>query len=287
MRLLGLERGYVLVAGMALTPYAAATTWIPVLIALVLRRRAVALVSLAAAAGLVVVVAPRAVGGPQHGLPGGRHLSVMTANLRFGQAEPGALLELARKYDVDVLSLQELTPDAVPRLDAAGARERFPHRILDARPEARGSGIMSRLPLRDARRSPPPGPAMPEATVIVPGAQPLHVKAVHPVAPSPGGMWRWVRDIDGLPQASPDGPVRVLIGDFNATLDHARMRRLLASGYRDAAEVVGDGLHATYWVIQIDHVLVDRRTRVTAAAFHDLPGSDHDAMTATVALPAA
>jgi hypothetical protein len=59
------------------------------------------------------------------------------------------------------------------------------------------------------------------------------------------------------------------------------------SGYVDAAEVVGDGLRGTYWVIQIDRVLVDRRARVTAAAFHDLPGSDHDAMTATVSVPPA
>jgi endonuclease/exonuclease/phosphatase family metal-dependent hydrolase len=287
VRLPGLERGYLLVAMVAFTPYAAATSWIPVLVALLLRQRVVAVAALAVAVGLVAAVAPRAIGGPQDPLPGGRSLSVMTANLRFGQADPRALLELARRYDVDVLSLQELTPDAVPRLDAVGARERFPHRILDARPEARGSGILSRLELRDARRSPPPGPAMPEATVVVPGAAPVHVKAVHPVAPNRGGMWRWYRDMDGLPRATPAGPMRMLIGDFNATLDHERLRRVVRSGYADAAEAVGDGLRGSYWVIQIDHVLVDRRARVTAAAFHDLPGSDHDALTATVSLPAA
>lgn len=286
VRLGGLETGYVLVAAMAVTPYAAATAWIPVVVALLLRRRAVAVLALAAAVALVAVVAPRALGGPQDALPGGRPLSVMTANLRFGRADPRALLELAREHDVEVLSLQELTPDAVPRLDAAGARERFPHRILDSRAGARGSGIMSRHPLRDARQSPPPGPAMPEATVLVPGARPLEVKAVHPVAPLRSlGTWRWIRDLDGLPRATPDGELRMLIGDFNATLDHKRMRRLLGSGYVDAAEKVGDGLRGTSRFIQIDHVLVDRRARVTAAAFHDVPGSDHDAMTARVSLP--
>jgi endonuclease/exonuclease/phosphatase family metal-dependent hydrolase len=287
VRLPGLERGYVLVAGMALTPYAAATSWIPVVVALVLRRRAVAVASLAAAVGLVTVVAPRALGGPQDPLPGGRGLSVMTANLRFGQADPQALMELVRRYEVEVLSLQELTLEGVRRLDAAGIREHFPYRFLDPRPGARGSGIMSRFPLRDARPSPPPGPAMPEATVLVPGAQPLYVKAVHPVAPNRGGMWRWYRDMDGLPRATRDGPLRMLIGDFNATLDHERMRRVVRSGYADAAEVMGAGLDGSYWVIQIDRVLVDRRARVTAAAFHDLPGSDHEAMTATVSLPPA
>jgi endonuclease/exonuclease/phosphatase (EEP) superfamily protein YafD len=284
VRLFGLERGYAMVALVAVTPYAAVTAWVPVAVALLLRRRAVALVSFAAAVALAAVVAPRLLGGPQDPLPGGRPLSVMTANLRFGEADPRALLELAREHDVEVLSLQELTLEGVRRLDAAGVRELFPHRFLDPRPEARGSGIMSRHPLRDARPSPPPGPAMPEATVLVPGAQPLEVKAVHPVAPA-RRMWRWIRDMDGLPRATPDGPLRMLIGDFNATLDHARMRRLIDSGYADAAEVMGDGLHGTYWVIQIDHVLVDRRARVMAAQFHDLPGSDHEAMTATVSLP--
>ena len=287
VRLGGLERGYPLIAAMALTPYAAATAWMPVVVALVLRRRAVALLALAPAVALVLAVAPRALGGPQDALPGGRSLSVMTANIRFGQADPRALLAIAREHRVEVLSLQELTPDAVPRLDAAGARALFPYRIIDPRPGARGSGILSRHPLADARRSPPPGPAMPEATVALPGARPLRVKAVHPVAPAPGDTWRWKRDMDGLPRAAADGPLRMLIGDFNATLDHARMRRVLDTGYVDAAERTGDGLRGSYWLIQIDHVLVDRRARVIAASFHDLPGSDHDALTVTVSLPAA
>jgi endonuclease/exonuclease/phosphatase family metal-dependent hydrolase len=142
--------------------------------------------------------------------------------------------------------------------------------------------------LRDERRPPPPGNAMPEAVVDVPGAQPVFVKAVHPVAPRSGGLegiGRWEADLDALPAATPDGPLRLLLGDFNATLDHAHLRRVLDRGYADAADVTGGGLHPTYSIIQIDHMLVDRRARVTATAFHDLAGSDHKAMTATVSVP--
>jgi endonuclease/exonuclease/phosphatase (EEP) superfamily protein YafD len=285
VRLGGLERSYLLVATMAFTPYAAATAWIPVVVAVVLRRRLMALVALVPAVALTAVVAPRALGGPQDAVAGGQPVSVMTANLRRGAADPRALMALVRTHHVELLSLQELTPEAAVLLDAAGLEEAFPHRILDPRAGARGSGILSRHPLRDERFSPPPGPAMPEATVLVPGAQPLVVKAVHPVAPGIGGMWRWERDLDGLPSATPGGAMRMLAGDFNATLDHKRMRRLLGTGYADAADTVGDGLRATYSLVQIDHVLVDRRARVTAAAFHDVPGSDHAAMTATISLP--
>jgi len=286
IRLGGLERGFLLVAAMAFTPYAAATAWIPVVVALVLRRRLVALAALVACVALAVVVVPRAFGGSEESLRVGRPLSVMSANIRRGEADPSALVELARRHDVEVLSVQELTPDAVPRLDAAGLRELFPHRILDARAGARGSGLLSRHPLRDARPSPPPGPAMPEATVLVPGAMPVWAKAVHPVAPGTGGTWRWERDLNGMPDATPDGPLRMLVGDFNATLDHEELRQVLDTGYLDGADATGNGLRPTYKGIQIDRLLVDRRARVTALAFHDLPRSDHDALTATVSLPA-
>jgi endonuclease/exonuclease/phosphatase (EEP) superfamily protein YafD len=283
----GLEEGYVLVAAIAFTPYAAATAWIPVVVALVLGQRLLALASLVAFGALAAVVVPRALGGPDDGLPGGRPLSVMSANIRRGEADPRALMALVRRHDVEVLSLQELTPEAVPRLDAAGLRERFPHRVLDPRAGARGGGLLSRHPLQEARQSPPPGPAMPEATILVPGALAVDAKSVHPVAPGVGGTWRWNRDLDGLPSATPGGPLWMLLGDFNATLDHARLRRLLDTGYRDAADATGSGLRPTFKGIQIDRLLVDRRAQVTAFAFHNLPGSDHDALTATVSLPPA
>jgi hypothetical protein len=127
---------------------------------------------------------------------------------------------------------------------------------------------------------------MPEATVVAPMTVPVDVKAVHPVAPGVGGTWRWKRDLDGLPPATPDGRLRMLVGDFNATLDHRRLRKLVDTGYVDAADATGDGLRPTFrGMIQIDRVLVDRRAGIAAVAFHDLRGSDHDALTATVRLP--
>ena len=44
--------------------------------------------------------------------------------------------------------------------------------------------------------------------------------------------------------------MRLLVGDFNATLDHAALRRLLDTGYRDAASVVGQGMTPTCWPIR-------------------------------------
>jgi endonuclease/exonuclease/phosphatase family metal-dependent hydrolase len=92
-----------------------------------------------------------------------------------------------------------------------------------------------------------------------------------------------------------DGPVRVLLGDFNATLDHGGLRELIATGYRDAAEVTGQGLVGTWGPydgdrippVVIDHVLADRRIGVRRFAVHGIPGGDHRAIVAELTLPSA
>jgi endonuclease/exonuclease/phosphatase family metal-dependent hydrolase len=132
--------------------------------------------------------------------------------------------------------------------------------------------------------------AMPEATLHVPGAPAIRVKAVHPVAPLRDDVAVWLDGMRSLPRATPDGAMRMLIGDFNATLDHDELRHLISSGYVDAADATGKGLHGTYPArrrlrLAIDHVLVDRRARVTGFDVHLVPGSDHRAITATIRLP--
>jgi endonuclease/exonuclease/phosphatase (EEP) superfamily protein YafD len=293
VRLLGLEPGAPLIGALALTPLVAATAWLPVLLALALRSRAVAAVAALVAVALAAVVLPRALGGPQAPLAAGRSLSVMTANLRYGHGDSDAVMQLVRRHDVDVLSLQELTPAAVRRLDRAGARARFPYRVLEPRSGASGSGLLSRLPLRAAARPPGTPHAMPQAQLAVPGVGAMLVKAVHTIPPLGGDVSAWRAELRSLPCATPDGELRLLIGDFNATLDHHELRALIASGYRDASDTAGVGLDGTYGVwprlpirIAIDHVLVDRRAHVTHAAVERIPGSDHRALLATLSLPA-
>jgi endonuclease/exonuclease/phosphatase (EEP) superfamily protein YafD len=84
-----------------------------------------------------------------------------------------------------------------------------------------------------------------------------------------------------------DPPV-ILAGDFNATLDHARLREAIARGYVDAAAALGRGLDRTFLTgppITIDHVLMDRRCGVSEVKVHSVRGSDHRAVLAVVRLP--
>ncbi|MDQ3630701.1 MAG: endonuclease/exonuclease/phosphatase family protein [Actinomycetota bacterium] len=295
VRALGLDLGHPVVAAISFTPYAAATAWLPVVAALLLRRRRVALVAVVAAGGLAAAILPRALGDER--IPEGANgptLRVMSANLLFGNADMAALVRLARAQDVDVLSVQELTPQAVARLDAAGGRALFPSRVLVARSSAVGSGLLARLPLRDRSPEDAAVAAQPEAELRLPGAPPVRIKAVHPFPPITARQEAaWRAAIDGLPRpgAEPDGPLRVLAGDFNATLDHRVLRDLLGDGYVDAADAVGAGLVPT-WPrastrppITIDHVLLDERIGVRSFSVHDVPGSDHRAVIAELVLP--
>jgi endonuclease/exonuclease/phosphatase (EEP) superfamily protein YafD len=289
VRTFGLEAGP-LVPAVSFTPFVAATAWIPIVAALALRRRAAALVATAAAAALVLAVVPRVLDGPEPALANGRALHVLTVNLAYGHADPRAVVALADRYDADLVSLQEMTPGAVAALDRAGFAGRYPHRVLDARQGAQGSGLLARHPLTDPRRPQGMRMAMPEATLRVPGAAPVRVKAIHPVPPLGDDIAVWRDAMRGLPRATPDGGLRMLVGDFNATLDHDELRDLLDSGYVDAADAVGGGLQGTYPSrrrvrIAIDHVLVDRRVRVTDARVRYVPGSDHRAVTAAMLLP--
>lgn len=74
-------------------------------------------------------------------------LRVMTANLYLGLADAGKLVQSTQAgAGVDVLAVQELTPEEVERLQAAGIDRSLPYRVLEARDEAAGVGICSPFP---------------------------------------------------------------------------------------------------------------------------------------------
>ena len=149
------------------------------------------------------------------------------------------------------------------------------------------------MPLREA-----PAPAgtrygLSAAAASPRGAAPFEVLAIHVPAPtSPGDTADWRRDLRKLP-SSGEGGLRILAGDFNATLDHAELRRLIGRGYRDAAEQAGVGLQMTWStdasplpaMVAIDHVLADRRIRVASARTVAIPGSDHRGVLTELVLP--
>ncbi|MEU7878607.1 endonuclease/exonuclease/phosphatase family protein [Microbispora bryophytorum] len=279
------------VALMTATPYVAAASLLAVLIALAARRAAVIAVAVVASAILAAVVLPRAAGSAPTAT--GPSLRILTVNLRFGAGDAATVVDLVRRLEPDVLSTQELTPEAVGALDAAGVARLLPYRHLEDGPGPSGSGIYARHPLTGAPDfAPEGGHNMPRARLTLPSGPPVEIVDVHTLAPRNGrDVVQWAAELAALPAASP-GVVRVLAGDFNASLDHAALRTVLGRGYADAADATGDGLTTTWPanrsyppLITIDHVLYDRRAAAVSTSVHRVPGSDHRALFAELRLP--
>jgi endonuclease/exonuclease/phosphatase (EEP) superfamily protein YafD len=293
LRLLGIDGTRHMVAATALTPYTTAAGVLLGCFALLVRRWAAGTLVLLVAVVLVAAVLPRAF--PDSRPNGvGVEVRVMSLNLLFGRADAVAVVAAVRDNRIDVLSLQELTPEAVAGLDRAGLRALLPHRVFQAERGAGGSGIASRHPVTGRALTPPGTMRQPGALVDLPGKQDVEVVAVHAEPPVViTGPEAWQRELAGLPDRDLTGPPRVLAGDFNATLDHVGLRRLLSNGYVDAADEVGSGLvptwpSGTFWPppVTIDHVLVDSRCPVDTYGVLAIAGTDHRAVVTKFVVPA-
>ncbi|MFI5844933.1 endonuclease/exonuclease/phosphatase family protein [Catenuloplanes sp. NPDC051500] len=294
IRGLGLDHGPIIQL-IAFTPYVTAATLVLAVLMLALRRWPTAVLTTLAALALTAMVLPRALPDADRGAGGGPELRVMTTNVLGGGADPDALIALIRENRVDLLAVQEFTPDVAAELDARGLATLLPYRQLHPINSAAGSALYSRYPLTETGvREHTSGFAQAYGTVTVPGGRPVIAESVHPMAP-----WGlpvlddWRADLENEPRATPGGPVRLLLGDFNSTLDHSPLRALIASGYQDAADVTGNGLTGTWGPydgslippVQLDHVLADRRIRVESLRVLHLPGSDHRPVLAELSLP--
>ncbi|MGH3434429.1 MAG: endonuclease/exonuclease/phosphatase family protein [Thermocrispum sp.] len=274
---------------LALTPYVAAGGVLLTLFIAVFRRWGSAVVVFALTAALGLTLLPRYIGDAQPGT-GGPILRVLAVNMYFGEADPAAIVAVARARAVDVVALSEMTPAAAAGLEQAGLSELLPHQHFQAAYGASGSGIASRYPLRPVDLVGPTTFQQPNAALDV-GGRAVEVVAVHSLPPVTRYA-AWASDLRSLPRTDKQGAIRVLAGDFNASLDHAEFRRLLDLGYVDAADQLGMGLVATWPQrrsappVTLDHVLVDSRAAVRGFRVVDISGSDHLAVLATLQLPA-
>lgn len=291
VRVGGLERGFPLVQLVAYTPYGLLLSLLALLFVVLCRRWLAAGFLLLAVIGLALVVLPREFGGPER-VEGGQPVRVLSLNLGVGYAHADQVADLARVRDADIVAVQELTPEAATELDQEGFLTDYPHRVLQPDSGAAGGGIYSRWPLRD-QGSLVAELHQPVVDVEVPGSIPIQVVSVHPMAPTtPTRTGQWSNELKSLPAAySADLPL-VLAGDFNATLDHANLRDLLDTGYRDAADVTGDGLVTTWPAtiepklpVTLDHVLAERGISFGQYDVEKVDGTDHRAVIVEMILP--
>lgn len=224
-------------------------------------------------------------------------MRVLSSNLRLGLADSRSFVELAAK-SADVISVSELTPEAVAGFEKAGLDHAFPFSIRHPAPGAGGIGLWSRYPLITVF---PENPETAAARVQVPGVRldPL-VMSVHvfsPLAYDKDSVDGWEESIAGTQELLNQltvtaGMAAVIVaGDFNSTPDMRQFRDLLTNGYQNAADQTGVGLLPTFpansWMpplLAIDHVLIKNATATSLSAL-TIAGSDHRALLATVRVP--
>lgn len=220
-------------------------------------------------------------------------LTVMTANLHLGGADPESVARAISSNGVDVAMLEEVTPGQLRGLRSAGVRALLPYAVDSSKPGARGVVLLSRYRLSDVGVDNKFFLGLVHARLDIAGHSGPTVAALHVSGPYPQSATGWRDDLrrlgPTLHRLSSDAPGGfVAAGDFNATTDNAPFRALLGHGLRDAGDLSAQPLVTTYPadsaippVIDIDHVLTD------APAARDLrtvriPGSDHRALIADI-----
>ncbi|MFE6864606.1 protein kinase [Nocardia sp. NPDC057668] len=229
---------------------------------------------------------------PDGTAPPGIDVTVMQSNILFGHADADAIVREVRENGVEVLTLAELTPEALARLQAAGLETELPYYYVEPAAGGQGSGVYSRYPLQDASRLPRFSLHSIRATMLHPERGPITVFQFHPVPPNLNYP-AWQAEMRELRDVLDQQPGKVIVGgDFNATYDHTAFRDLLRGRYADAAELVGVGAMPTWpdnqaWgrfpLIGIDRVLVadGHATEVHSVS---IPETDHRAVIAKLRL---
>ena len=228
-----------------------------------------------------------------------RYARLMTLNTRNGQADAAQIVQTVREQHVEVLALQELNSSMISRLNEAGIRELLPYSVVaNASSSDNGgvNGLWSAAPMseRTGDLIPIEASSIPAASIDFDGTV-IRFGSVHPFSPRPSNQGLWDRGLGSISQLREDDHTFVLMGDFNATWDHASFRYLLGGRFVDAGENAGEWFHMTYpankklfsvipvpAAVEIDHIVHDRGVVVGDLDAVTVSGSDHKALLGTL-----
>lgn len=219
---------------------------------------------------------------------------LMTLNVYKGRADPQSIISAVREQRVEVLALQETDDDFISRLHEAGIQSLLPYEKVSSADGQYGNGIWTAAPMNSPARDDVGSRAsmMPAGSVdFKDGASRVRFVSVHTTSPTPSTWTSWrdsLLDMESLKQHKQTR--YVLMGDFNATYDHAVFRDLLGDRFQDSARQAGHGMTMTWpsncsWLprsVAIDHIVVDRGMEAGQMQTLTIPGSDHAALLATL-----
>ena len=231
-------------------------------------------------------------------------LRVMTCNVYKGNADAARIVKLVREEGVRVLALQETTSEFVDQLEANGISDLLPYSQRSSSDGVYGNGVWSATPLSDVESDDvgSSASAMPAGIVQVTSSDgvttvPVRFVSVHTTAPVDEYLDLWRKSILEIgvvrDRAAADPSRRyVLMGDFNATYDHAPFRAMLGDSLHDAARIAGEGITLTWPQNRrllppfcgIDHVVVSDGVGARDLRTYEVEGTDHAALVCTLDL---
>jgi endonuclease/exonuclease/phosphatase (EEP) superfamily protein YafD len=238
--------------------------------------------------------------------PSETRLAIMSWNLEVESKTPqdvvDGILDVRQPLRPQVVALQELTPDVAAALEASTEiDQRFPYRILEARDDVRGMGILSSVPLVEGVYG--AFPMLLTAGLVMPDGSRLDLVNAHPLPPRistvagvPVGLDTILRDqelryVRAAVDRAEDQERVLLVGDLNTTPFEPGFG-IVTDGLQDLHAQVASGTGFTWrpaflerlnaGLLRIDHVLAGSSVQPIALAEDcSLPG-DHCRVTAVV-----
>lgn len=225
-------------------------------------------------------------------------LTVLAQNFEYGDAS--TLVAMVRTRRVDVLVLTDMRSERLDLVRETGIETFLPYSAGVENHDVHGGAVVfSRLPvtrtslLHDRSQSR-------VVEIRGQGLGPVTLVAVHTQPPYAPEAWRADHEevLKALTRLRADQDTSVVLaGDFNATLAHAPVRRLLDLGFDDAAAQVNTGWSPTWpsggrvrrlgvtvpAFAAIDHVMTSPRLVITHAELLTVPAADHRAVIAEIA----
>lgn len=232
-------------------------------------------------------ISPQFVGSHPEPADDAQRLQVMSMNLLRGQADMSTVLETAALERVDVLVLEEITPEALQELEEFGLTTAYPYRAGQPEDGVKGTMAFATHRIRGAEKL-KTGFGSWSFEVVLPDGL-LKMYAVH-TRPPYGDAVGWRTDLATIAKAADsDRELDLIVGDLNATPDHEEFRAFIDLDFRSASERVNAGWQPTWpehgeksvlgfplpRIVQIDHVLVGRSMAATSSETVSISGTDH------------
>ena len=228
----------------------------------------------------------------------GRPVRVMAMNTKYTNRDAADIVAQVRRFNPDVLTVEEFAPPVRKTLDVALAGD-YPFRCLRTNPTI-ALAIYSRLPFE---AGPPQvtaaGVRRQIRAVVHIGTRRVALYVVHPLSPRSQNrvVWNRLSTADLADQLRREPLPVILAGDFNFTAETPNAAALTAGGLTDAFDLAGWGRGSTWPVrprwrtylpgVRIDHVYLSPALTCTRYQTGGYIGSDHLPIIADLAVAAA